>query len=773
MQLNKNMILKYFFGLAVLLACPYQQLFAQSITGKVVDEKQSPIPYVSCVLLNQPDSAFVAGATSGMDGRFELAVQEGSYVLKLSYIGYQTKELDCSSGDLGTIVLEEDVQVLDEVVVKGEAPLVTMENNRLTYHVEPIMQQKIVSNAHELLKELPSIISLDGNTLSLVGALSTTICISGKKTSLSMDQLTDYLKSLPAEEVKKVEVLYNAPPQWRVKGAVINVVLKKKKNYTLNGQVRGEWANQHRNSLSANGTVIASTPKWDFDVIYKFADQRSVGKTEMNGIHTVNNTAYEIASTTKDYSKGNKHSIYASVRYKIDEEQSVDFSYNGQISPKTTSKLYSRNTLFSDANSINVRDNYLHNLALSYTSQKGISAGVEYTNYTDAGTQDMNVYSGDSFQQTFFYWRKQYIDRVTAYLNMSHNLKHNWIFNYGANYNYVSNRNEQENEDLAGSGENDYAKTLKIDEHTAVAYVGFQKSFWEGKLSLDASLSGELYKYGDYEKNALLPNVGVTFVPSQKHVFQLGYYTLRTYPSYWQKQDYTSYADEYTVYMGNPLLRPARTSHVDLTYVLKNKYVFQVSYYRVNDFFIDQSYQMPDELRLLYKSFNIDYTSAWIFTSIVPVRVGKWFSSNLSFSAYNEKYKSNDWYGYKYDRSKWTGMAMANSTFTVSRKPWLAVNLMVFYRTPTIQGIWDLKRNWGINAGIRYAFLKNRAILSLQCNDLFETIYPKTKVRFESQHQDVNESAYRRSVTLSFTYKFKGYKNKQYKEVDTSRFGIQ
>ena len=117
--------------------------------------------------------------------------------------------------------------------------------------------------------------------------------------------------------------------------------------------------------------------------------------------------------------------------------------------------------------------------------------------------------------------------------------------------------------------------------------------------------------------------------------------------------------------------------------------------------------------------------------------------------------------------------AMANSTFIVSRKPRLSVNLMVFYRTPTIQGIWDLESNWGINAGIRYSFLKNCAILSLQCNDLFETIYPKTKVRFESQYQDVNESAYRRSVTLSFTYKFKGYKNKQYKEVDTSRFGIQ
>jgi len=46
-------------------------------------------------------------------------------------------------------------------------------------------------------------------------------------------------------------------------------------------------------------------------------------------------------------------------------------------------------------------------------------------------------------------------------------------------------------------------------------------------------------------------------------------------------------------------------------------------------------------------------------------------------------------------------------------------------------------------------------------------------VRFENQHQDINSSAYSRNITLSFTYKFKGYKNKTRKEVDTSRFGIQ
>ena len=748
------------------------QVSAQ-VTGKVVDGKQSPIPYVSCVLLSIPDSTFVSGTVTNMDGYFELPVQQGHYIIQFSYLGYKTTELECTNGDLGIVTLKEDAVALQEVVVEGELPLVKMENNRLTYNTIAILNRKIVSNAHDLIRELPSVMSLDGNSLSVVGATSTTICISGKLSQLDMNHLTDYLKSLPADEVEKVEVIYNAPPQWHVKGSVINVVMKKKKNYTLNGQVQGSWSNQHENSFDFGGTVITSTPKWDFDLMYKYADLRNISRTETDGIHTIGNTLYEISSIAENFSKENRHSIYTNIGYKFNDNTSLSLSYNGLISPQKNSELYSLNTMFSDANSINKGNNNLHNLALAYTSQKGISAGVEYMNYTDAGTQDMEILNDGSFQQTFSYWRKQSIDKARAYFDMSHTLKNNWILNYGANYNYVSNYNEQENTDIQNGGENDYAKASEVNEHTAIAYIGFQKSFFNGKLSFNASLSGELYKINDYKKNALLPNAEITFVPSNKHIFQLSYNTLRTYPTYWQRQDFTSYSDEYTVYMGNPLLKPARTSNINLTYVLKSKYIFQASYYRVNDFFIEQSYQMPDELKLLYKSFNIDYTSNLTFTSIIPVNIGKWFSSNLVLSAYNERYKSNDWYGYKYDRSKWTGMVMANNSFTISQKPKISANLMLFYRTPTIQGIWDLESNWGANVGIRYSFLKDNAILSLQCNDVFESIYPKTKVRFETQNQDVSQNAYNRNITLSFTYKFKGYKDKGHKEVDTSRFGIQ
>ncbi len=297
-------------------------------------------------------------------------------------------------------------------------------------------------------------------------------------------------------------------------------------------------------------------------------------------------------------------------------------------------------------------------------------------------------------------------------------------------------------------------------KHTGNIYAGTQKSFYEGKLSIDCSLIGELYKINSYRKNALLPNITVTFIPANDHIFQLAYNSIRSYPSYWQRQNYTSYNDEYSVSMGNPLLKPARTGNANLTYVLKNKYTFQVSYYKVEDFFIDQSYQSPEKLQLLHKTFNIDYTSLLNLTAVIPISFGNIVSSNLIANVYNERYKSNEWFELAYNRNKWTGSLMAYNTIFISKKPNITMNLMAFYRTPCIQGIWDLEDNWCINTGLRYTFAKDKAIVGLQCNDIFESLYPKIKVRFDKQYQNLNQNFYQRNITLSFTYKFNGFKDR-------------
>ena len=62
MRANILFCLYFFMGVAV-------QLQAQvTVTGKVIDEQQQPVPYANIVLLSLPDSTFVAGSISNEEG---------------------------------------------------------------------------------------------------------------------------------------------------------------------------------------------------------------------------------------------------------------------------------------------------------------------------------------------------------------------------------------------------------------------------------------------------------------------------------------------------------------------------------------------------------------------------------------------------------------------------------------------------------------------------------------------------------------------------------
>ena len=246
----------------------WQAAMAQNIRGKIVDNQGNALPYVNCVLRATADSAYLSGAVTKQDGTFSLVKPQADCTLHLSMMGYEGKEIAHPSGDLGTITLQVDTMTLDEVVVKGETPLMTMKDNVLTYNTSQILAKRNITNGHELLKELPSVMSLNGEDINLVGAKTTTVFISGKRKQMTLD----YLKSLPADQIEKVEVIYNAPPEWHVSGAVLNVVLKKNDRYTLNGMLQAGYENQHANTYNGGGSLFASTPHWNYEFIYKYTN---------------------------------------------------------------------------------------------------------------------------------------------------------------------------------------------------------------------------------------------------------------------------------------------------------------------------------------------------------------------------------------------------------------------------------------------------------------------------------------------------------------------
>ena len=117
-----------------------------------------------------------------------------------------------------------------------------------------------MNNAYEALMRLPGVQESKG-VLTLVGAGNLTVILNGKPTTMDVGQLETLLRNTPVNRVEKVEVMYSAPPEYHVRGAVINVVLKRSNDYSFQGEVSADYKNQYFNSGGMKGNFRLSTPK--------------------------------------------------------------------------------------------------------------------------------------------------------------------------------------------------------------------------------------------------------------------------------------------------------------------------------------------------------------------------------------------------------------------------------------------------------------------------------------------------------------------------------
>lgn len=229
------------FRLILLPLCLFATATAigQTVTGRIVDEQQQPVAGVA-VVMQTPDSVYVDAVASDLEGRFAIASDVRPYRLLFQHLSYDPLTVERSGDDAGTVTLTEATNLVDEVVVRGERPLVKVEQGRLSYDLQVAAQGKIAANAYEALTKLPGVSERDG-ALTLAGAAGVTVILNGKPSTMTAEQLAALLKSTPVEQVEKVEVLYAAPPQYHIRGAAINVVLRRRFGRSFSGQVNGTY----------------------------------------------------------------------------------------------------------------------------------------------------------------------------------------------------------------------------------------------------------------------------------------------------------------------------------------------------------------------------------------------------------------------------------------------------------------------------------------------------------------------------------------------------
>ncbi len=210
-----------------------------SIAGTTIDaDTKTSLEQVTVQLLSLPDSSFVSGVVSLQDGKFSLsAKKQGKYIVKFSFVGYQTiiKPVELTSArpavNIGEVLISPDAILLGEAVIVAEAPPVTMKEDTTIYSASAY---RVAEGAmlEELVKKLPGAeVDKDGK-ITVNGKEIKRIMVDGKE--FFSDDPKMPMKNLPANIVENVKAYEKKSDMSRITGiedgeeeAVLDLTVKK------------------------------------------------------------------------------------------------------------------------------------------------------------------------------------------------------------------------------------------------------------------------------------------------------------------------------------------------------------------------------------------------------------------------------------------------------------------------------------------------------------------------------------------------------------------
>src|SRR5882757_7601671 len=216
------LFMKFFGTLFVIVGCSLSLIAQQPassgkgrITGRILDSlTQSPVEYATVTLYTPNNTRPVNGATTSNKGVFVLdGLTPGSYTLTIEFIGYQARYAGVfvlgaktMSFTLGDIRLSKKAESLQAVTVTASKGLVENKIDKMVYNA----RSEITSQggvATDILKKVPMVsVDVDGN-VELQGNANVLFLINGKPSSIFGNNLADALQSIPASQIKSIEVI--------------------------------------------------------------------------------------------------------------------------------------------------------------------------------------------------------------------------------------------------------------------------------------------------------------------------------------------------------------------------------------------------------------------------------------------------------------------------------------------------------------------------------------------------------------------------------------
>lgn len=233
------------------------------ISGRLLDSlSKSPIEFATVVLQDAASKKQIDGLTTDEKGGFKFPeVKLGKYQLTISFIGYRNKTVtginlspekpDYDAGELG---LASESVSLQTVEVTGQAALIENKIDKLVYNAEKDIATS-AGDASDVLQRVP-LLAIDGDgNVSLRGSSNVQILINGKPSAIFSGNVADALKSIPADQIKSVEVITSPSAKYDGEGSagIINIITRKKAPQGFTGSVSASGGTRSNNAnLSLN-----------------------------------------------------------------------------------------------------------------------------------------------------------------------------------------------------------------------------------------------------------------------------------------------------------------------------------------------------------------------------------------------------------------------------------------------------------------------------------------------------------------------------------------
>lgn len=749
----------------------------KQLSGTLTDSTNQAIIGAVVYLTNNSQQSNPATAVSDNDGYFHFAVPKNTYQLSISYFGtniYQTIiNLDNDTA-LGLIKISNTIlsHSLEEITIKADKPRVRLENGTLVF------TPNIVSagSAWDILKITP-LLQVSNGDVRIVGKGLPKVKVDGKEVHLSSIALNNYLKNIAAINVAHIEVEKNALAEEDAdnQNGFINIVLKKRQTNGFDGSAYlvYEQATYPTFSGGANFNLFSKKLRWSSSVGYSHSQSYELGTNKIHYpsfyLEEHNTAIYHLKtptlSSTLDYQINAQNELQAGISYN-------QTSFKNEVN--NLSSFFSNNNADSTLNTAGTNPQNMRNLALNVyyvhkfdTLGKQLVVDANHVRYGFERSQELfskqfdhhgDIKKASGLQNG----NDQNMQLTTLNIETKYPTKFARL-SWGAKLTFIDNLNHSFFYNQAGRDwipENSHFDHFNYYENTQALFAKGSKTMgkWNFTLGIRAEntqTKGESIAYQQKESQNYLmffPSGNLSYQPNSHHTFSLTYTRNVTRPSFVQVNPFINYLNDYSYFRGNPFLKPFYSQNIDLMYLLKQKWSFDLSYVKSDKVFAELEKTEPKtEIRQGIINNFLDYKIYTLAVNTSYKIAGVWqlaptaSVSHMSIHSHDSSVES---------KQSLTGYLSVNNQIN----PWGSKNWFVdingHYYFPNKSGIMQTNSSWGEAFGLTYQTADGKIQCSLSANDLWKTdvmSYTSVVNGISRERYKYNDSSY---VMLTFRYNF-------------------